>query len=92
MLAEVFLNHNGIFVIHSSDGIVWNAPIGVSPEVNIFGEFWLVSEPKPESVIEVEGATSDLVNIPHTKDFSTHDFSDALLRAIQMLKVWAMCP
>ena len=69
--------NRAVYVVKSSDGIVWNEPIRVSPESNIFGEFWLASEPKPESVIEVEGATSDLVNIPHAKEFSVQDLSDA---------------
>ena len=75
MLAEFFLNYNDIFAIHSSDGIVWNAPIRISPESNIFGEFRLASE--PESVIEVEVDSSDVVNIPHVKEFSVQDISGA---------------
>jgi len=54
------------YVVNSSDGIVWNAPIRISPESYIFGELWLVSDPKPESVRKLESeAESALVNFPH---------------------------
>jgi hypothetical protein len=43
-----------VYVVNSSDGINWSEPIRVSPPSNIFGELWLESEPKPESVLKLE--------------------------------------
>jgi len=46
--------NRAIFIINSSDGSVWSKPVRVTPPSNIFGELWLDSEPKPESVRRLE--------------------------------------
>ncbi len=55
-----------VYVVNSSDGITWNVPVRVSPESNIFGELWLVSEPKPESIKKLETANTRAGSTQHS--------------------------
>lgn len=52
-----------VYVVNSKDGITWNEPIRVSPESNIFGELWIVSEPKPESVRKLEASDENKISL-----------------------------
>ncbi|SNQ61577.1 hypothetical protein MNV_40045 [Candidatus Methanoperedens nitroreducens] len=67
-----------IYVVNSKDGITWNEPVRASPESNIFGELWLVSEPKPESVKKLEASDENIVSpeLEGLKDLKTNASSD----------------
>ena len=75
-----------VYVVNSSDGIVWNDPIRVSPESNVYGEFWLASEPVPESVLELESENIEpvLVDEPE-EDIPQSGFTTTLVVILSLL-------